>query len=124
MNAKAALEELLLIIDARRWDEMARFLHPDFSCHYVHTGETLDAEAWVRLNADYPGFDRLRIEDLVGAEDAAAARSHITGYSDDELVHFECATFIRTREGLIREMTEVWTDVDQTPPEGTRHAES
>lgn len=122
MDSRAALEQLLLAIDARRWDELGPFLHPEFACHYVHTGESFGPEAWVRLNADYPGFDRLIVEDLVGAGDAAAARCHVTSRHDGEVVHFECATFVKMRDGLIGQMTEVWTDVNQQAPQGTRAA--
>jgi hypothetical protein len=33
---------------------------------------------------------------------------------------YEVASFITERDGLIAELTEVWTDVDETPPERTR----
>lgn len=110
-------------IDERRWKELSNYLHDDFSCQYVHTGETFDREAWVRLNAEYPGFDRLRVEEIVGHADRAACRSHITGESNEGLIHFECATFVQTQSGLIIEMTEVWTDVAKVAPHGTRPAE-
>lgn len=127
MDASELLSRLCDLIDARRWDDLPALLHEDFVCRYVHTGEELDRDAWVRLNADYPGFDRLVLEDLVGAEDRAVARCHITGGVDEsgsadagQLLHFEVATFISARDGRIAEMTEVWTDVAQTPPAGTR----
>lgn len=120
MDARIALGELLKTIDERRWDALGDYLHAEFRCRYVHTGEVLDGPGWIRLNAEYPGFDRLRVEQLVGDAEAAAARSHITGHGDHGLMHFECATFVVMQDGQIREMTEVWTDVDQQPPAGTR----
>lgn len=115
------LGELMDNVDARKWDALAPFLHPDFRCTYVHTGEVLDREAWVRLNAEYPGFDRLRVEEITGNEDSAACRAHVTGFdAEQELNHFECATFVTVQDGLIHTMTEVWTDVDQTAPADTR----
>ncbi|USQ80596.1 ester cyclase [Ornithinimicrobium faecis] len=127
MDASELLTRLCELIEARRWDDLPALLHDDVVCRYVHTGEEFGRDAWVRLNADYPGFDHLVLEDLVGAGERAVARCHVTGASDasgsgmdGQLLHFEVATFISARDGRIAEMTEVWTDVAQTPPEGTR----
>jgi hypothetical protein len=74
----------------------------------------------VQLNAEYPGFGRLGIEQIVGDGDQAADRCHVTTEVGGQLQHFEVATFVTTRDGLVSEMTEVWAGVDQTPPGGTR----
>jgi hypothetical protein len=120
MDARALITRLCEVIDAHEWGEPPQLLHEDFVCRYVHTGETFDRVSWVRLHAEYPGFDHLSLQELVASEDRAAARSHVTGYVDGQPAHFEVATFIAVRDGLIREMTEVWTDVAQTPPDGMR----
>lgn len=120
MDACAVMTRLCDVIDTQGWGDLPDLLDEDFVCRYVHTGETFDRESWVRLNADYPGFDHLVLQDMVGSEDRAAARCHVTAYADDQLLHFEVASFIAVRDGRIVEMTEVWTDVAQTPPHGTR----
>ncbi|SFF54037.1 nuclear transport factor 2 family protein [Blastococcus tunisiensis] len=120
MDAPALLARLCRLIDDRRWTDLTPLLHEDFECRYVHTSETFDRESWVRLNAEYPGFDHMVIHDLVGTDDRAAARCGVTGHVEGELVHFEVATFVTARSGRISEMTEVWTDVARTPPAGTR----
>jgi hypothetical protein len=120
MDASAMMSELARLIDTHSWSDLPGLLHDDFVCRYVHTGETFDRASWVRLNAEYPGFDHLVLEDCIGTEVRAAGRSHVTGYSGGDLRHFEVASFITLREGLIAEMTEVWTDVDETAPAGTR----
>ncbi len=114
------MERLADVIDGHRWDELPELLDPAFTCHYVHTGETFDADSWVRLNADYPCFQNFRLEDCVADQERDAGRAHVTGMADGVQQHFEVATFITVRDGLIADMTEVWTDVDQTAPEGTR----
>ena len=115
MDASVMMRRLADVIDAHSWDELPGLLHDDFTCRYVHTGETFDRASWVRLNAEYPGFDHLVLEDCIGTEARAAGRSHVTGYRDGQLQHFEVATFITLRAGLIADMTEVWTDVNETP---------
>jgi ketosteroid isomerase-like protein len=122
MDAPDLLARLCGLIDARRWPELVPLLSDDFECRYVHTGETFDRAAWVRLNAEYPGFDRLIVQDLVGVGDRAVARCHVTGYAEGRLVGFEVASFVTARDGRISRMTEVWTDVAQTPPAVTRLA--
>jgi hypothetical protein len=123
MDDTTALTGLMLAIDERRWTELAGFLHPDFTCHLVHTGETFDRNGWVAFNAGYPGFGRLVVEEFVGGEDAAACRSRVTGEGPDGAVQaFGCASFAQMRDGLIVRLAEVWTDVDQEPPPGTRQA--
>ncbi|MFJ3404130.1 nuclear transport factor 2 family protein [Promicromonospora sp. NPDC090134] len=120
MSAREVMERLADVIDGHRWDELPGLLDPAFTCTYVHTGETYGADAWVRLNAEYPGFQNLRLEDCVADGERAAGRAHVTGMSDGVVQHFEVATFITARDGVIVKMTEVWTDVDQVAPEGTR----
>lgn len=120
MDATQALTDLMRAIDERRWPDLSGYLHPDFRCRYVHTGETFDRDQWVRLNTEYPGFDHLLVQEVLGESNAAACRSHVTAVAEGELEHFECATFVRLTDGLIHEMTEVWTGVAQSAPDGTR----
>ena len=114
------MNRLADIIDGRRWDDLPALLHRDFCCRYVHTGETFDRDTWVRLNAEYPGFQHFVLEDCLGEGNRAAGRAHVTGESDGQVQHFEVATFITLREGVIGDMTEVWTDVNEVAPIGTR----
>lgn len=108
------------VLDGHRWRDLPALLHPDFSCRYVHTGETFDRHTWVRLNVEYPGFQGYVLEDSVGDGDRAAGRVHVTGESNGQVKHFEVATFITVHEGVIRDMTEVWAGVEEVAPIGTR----
>ncbi len=114
------MKQLADVLDGHRWDDLPALLHRGFRCRYVHTGECFDRDTWVRLNAEYPGFQHFLLEDCVGEESRAAGRAHVTGESEGRLQHFEVATFITLRDGLIGDMTEVWTDVDEVAPSGTR----
>lgn len=116
MTAATLLSDLCRAIEERRWDDLLPLLSADFVCRYVHTGERFDRSAWVRLNAEYPGFDHLLVEDLVDGGDRAVARCHVTGVVADGLAHFEVATFVREVGGVLVEMTEVWADADQSVP--------
>lgn len=120
MDAGPALHGLMTAIAEKRWDDLASFLHPDFVCRLVHTGESFDRDDWIRFNRDYPGFEHLTIEDFIATETEAVCRAHVTGRDEAGPQHFECASFARMEAGLIVQLTEVWTDVDQQAPPGTR----
>ena len=121
MDAAALLTRLAEVIDAHDWDGLAGLLHDDFTCRLVHTGEVFDREQWVRLNADYPGFGRMHLDDLVADGDRGALRARVTGTgSDGKDVAFAVASFGTVRDGRLVELVEVWTDIHQKPPAGTR----
>lgn len=121
VSAADVIQQLAAVIKGHRWDELPTLLHQEFACRYSHTGESFGRDAWVRINADYPGFESFLLEDCVGDGDRAAGRAHVTGVRQGgQLQHFEVATFLMLRDGLIVDMTEVWTDVDQRAPGGTR----
>jgi ketosteroid isomerase-like protein len=121
MDSAALLTHLAELIDAHDWEGLPALLHPDFVCRYVHTGEVFDRDQWVRVNADYPGFQGFHVEELVSDGDRAVLRAKVTGTgSGGEEQVFAVATFATVRDGLLAELTEVWTDVDQQAPDGTR----
>lgn len=121
MDAATLLTRLGTVIDTHDWAALPGVLHPDFTCRLVHTGEVFDRDAWVRFNADYPGFDRMHVEDLVADGDRGVLRARVTGTGTaSERVEFAVASFATVRDGLLVELVEVWADVDQQPPAGTR----
>lgn len=111
MDATDLMRRLATVIDEHHWADLPALLAPDFTCRLVHTGETFDRDRWVRLNAEYPGFQRFVLEDCVGAGDRAVGRAHVTGTGEGGLQHFGVATFITVRDGQVVDMTEVWTDI-------------
>lgn len=121
MDARTLLTRLAEVIDAHDWDTLPTLLHPDFTCRLVHTGEVFDRDGWVRFNAGYPGFQRLVTHDLVAAGDRAVLRATVTGTGATGATEaFALASFATVRDGLVAELVEVWADVDQEAPEGTR----
>ncbi|NYE37470.1 hypothetical protein F4692_002603 [Nocardioides cavernae] len=123
MDAATLLTHLGRVIDAHDWPALPSLLHPDFSCRLVHTGEVFDRDGWVRLNADYPGFQRMHVEDLVADGEKGVLRATVIGTGDDgfDLV-FAVASVGTLRDGLLHELVEVWADVGQAAPAGTRPA--
>lgn len=123
MDPAALLTRLAAVIDAHDWDGLPALLHPDFACRLVHTGEVFDREQWVRFNADYPGFERMHVEDLVADGGRGVLRATVVGRGDaGEQLVFAVASFATVRDDLLVELVEVWADVDQEPPAGTRPA--
>ena len=116
MSAVDLLQHLMLTIDQRKWGELGGFLSPDFTCEYVHTGERFGRDDWIRVNEEYPGFDRLILQQITGDDRTAACRSHVTGRGDTGLMHFECATFVTVKDGRVAQMVEVWADAGQAVP--------
>ena len=121
MDAATLLARLAAVIDAHDWDGLPDLLHPEFTCRLVHTGEVFDKEQWVRFNADYPGFERMHVEDLVADGDRGVLRAKVVGRGEagEELV-FAVASFATVRDDLLVELVEVWADVGQDAPTGTR----
>ena len=117
MDTADVLRALATRIDARDWPGLAELLHPDLRVRLVHTGEVLDRESWVRLNAEYPVVVRFEIEDLVVDGSRGVARSRT--WNDD--VTYYVASFATVEDGLVRDLVEVWTD-DVAPPPAHRPA--
>lgn len=86
----------------------------------MHTGETFDKASSIRLNAEYPGFERLVVEELMAVGERAVVRCLVTATVDGQRAHFEVATFTATTQGQIVAMTDLWVDAGQAPPDGTR----
>lgn len=121
MDATTLLTRLVSVLDAKDWDALPDLLHPDFTCRLVHTGEVVDRDAWVRLNADYPGFVGMRLDEVVGEGTRGALRATVTGTGPEgQEATFVVAGFATVRDARIEAMVEVWADVDQQPPPGTR----
>ena len=122
MSAIELLQRLGDVLDGHRWDDLPALLHPDFVGGYVHTGEQFDRDAFVRLNAEYPGFQRFHWQDFIDAGDRAVGRGLVTATADGQEQRYGVATFVTERDGLIAELTEVWADIIQTPPTDRRPA--
>jgi ketosteroid isomerase-like protein len=121
MDAADLLTRLAESIDAHDWGALPGLLHPDFTCRLVHTGEVFDRDGWVRFNTDYPGFDRMHVEDLVADGDRGVLRARVTGRGGaGEELEFAVASFATVRDDLLVELVEVWADVEHRAPEGTR----
>lgn len=113
-EAAKVLSDLWELIDAQQWDRIRELLDPDVQISYVHTGEILDADTFIRLNREYPGSWRAELVDLVGDGDRAVSRARLSDGHETLWV----ASFATAKGGRITELTEVWTDGGQEPPPG------
>lgn len=111
MDARALLVRLAEVIDAHDWEALSGLLHPDFTCRLVHTGEVFDRDTWVRLNADYPGFQRMVVEDVVADGGRAVIRATVTGIGADGSAE-GCAVASFARSG--RTWSSSWSRSGQT----------
>ncbi len=118
MTPAQVLQEVASRIDQRDSDGLAALLAPGFGCRYVHTGETFDAEGWVRLNREYPGTFSFTCEDSVACGDRAAGLARVSGGGQTHHV----AMFLTVRDGLATDLVEVWTDGLTDPPPERRPA--
>jgi predicted ester cyclase len=116
MSAADVMHRLSSVLDQHRWSDLPDLLHRDFRCRLVHTGETFDRDTWIRFNAEYPGFQRFELQDCIAEHDRVAGRAHVTGLTDGGVQHFEVASFLTVRDGLVIELIEVWTDVELAAP--------
>jgi len=113
-DAVQVLSDLWALTDAQQWDKIADLLDPSVRVRYVHTGELLDAESYLRINRDYPGRWHAAVHDMVGDGDRAASCTRIY---DGEQTYW-VGSFATTRNGRITDLVEVWTDAGQQPPPG------
>ncbi|NLG22175.1 MAG: ester cyclase [Actinomycetales bacterium] len=121
MTETDLMQRFVTVIDDHDWEGLAELLHDEFQCHLVHTGESFGKADWVRFNADYPGFEGMVLEDSVSAGERAVVRASVTGTDPaGQPQRFAVASFATLRDGLIVELTEVWTDVGLEAPAGTR----
>jgi hypothetical protein len=108
----AVLQRFADLIDAQDWDGLGALLAPGFTGRWVHTGETFDGPHFVALNRHYPGSWRFQVEQVVDAGPTAVLMGRVT----DETDTYYVATFARSRQGLLTDLTEVWTDAVMVPP--------
>jgi hypothetical protein len=111
-EAVRVLEDLWAMTDAQQWDKIPDLFDPAVQVRYVHTGEVLDVDSYVRLNREYPGRWHAAVHDIVGDGDRAVSCTRIY---DDEQTYW-VASFATIRSGRITDLVEVWTEGGQQPP--------
>lgn len=112
----SALHRLWQLLDAQAWDGLGEVLDPDVQVSYLHSGETLDRDAFVRVNREYPGRWHCWVADVVRQDDREVARVRVSGGGETYWV----ASFATVHDGRIVELTEVWTSAVGPPPADRR----
>ena|SRR5512146_161107 len=120
-NAEQALRAFWDRIGQRDWAGLGRLLAPGLQTRYLATDELIDgAEAFVRLNAEYPGRWRVTVLDLVAAGDRAVTCARLDAEDGSE-AHY-VTSFATVRGGLVTGLTELWGEAGQPVPEDRRPA--
>ena len=120
-NAEQTLRALWERIDQGDWAGLGHLLAPGLQTRYLQTGELIDgAEAFVRLNAEYPGRFHVTVLDLVAAGDRAVSCARLDAEDGSE-THF-VTSFATVRGGLVTGLTELWAEPGQEVPQDRRPA--
>ena len=109
------LTRLWALLDDQAWDDLAPLFEPDVRIEYLHSRETLDLDAFVLLNREYPGRWRCTVDDAVTAGDRAVVRVRVEGGET-----YWVASFGTVRDGRITALTEVWSPAVADPPADRR----
>lgn len=110
----AAFFDSVVSKDAGR---MREFFRKDAVIRWHNTKEQFTADAFVRMNCDYPGEWKGEIERIETSGDIIILAARV--FSKDNTQSFHVVSFIRTEDDLIKELDEYWGDDDE-PPEWRR----
>lgn len=106
--------------DARDWARALGLLSDDFVAYWPQTRERIrGADAFIAVNANYPGCWRCHLQELIPAGDRATARVLITNGAD--IVH--AVSVYRLHDGQITEAVEVFGDAGEPPYDRSRWTE-
>ncbi|MGO1080106.1 nuclear transport factor 2 family protein [Inquilinus sp. CA228] len=106
--------------DARDWSRALGLLADDFVADWPQTCERVrGADAFIALNANYPGRWRCHLQELIQAGERAVSRVLLTDGND--IVH--AVSLYRLRDGQITEAVEVFADSGEPPYDRSRWTE-
>ncbi len=103
-------------IDAEDWAALHALLADDAVVRYEHTGERLDAAAYVALNRDYPGRWRFAVQEVVDGGARAVLRARVTDGAEEHAV----VVLASAAGGRLLDLVEVWAEVGVAPGSGRR----
>lgn len=119
-DLRAVVETYWSAADARDWDAFAATLADEVLYDLPQTRERIRGkERYLRLNREYPGEWRVRVERVVadGEGRQAAVRTRFTaGAEESPAVHF----FVFDATGRISGITDFWPEPYE-PPAGREH---
>ncbi|TSD84830.1 nuclear transport factor 2 family protein [Mycobacterium sp. KBS0706] len=106
--------------DARDWARALGLLSDDFVADWPQTCERVrGADAFIALNANFPGRWRCHLRELIEAGERAVSWVLLTDGND--IVH--TVSLYRLRDGQITEAVEVFADSGEPPYDRSRWTE-
>jgi ketosteroid isomerase-like protein len=115
-SAAQLLTRLAAAVDAEDWSVLRALLADDAVVRYEHTGEELDATAYVALNRDYPGRWRFEPQEVVDGGDRAVLRARVSDGAETHAV----VVLASVLGGRLVDLVEVWAEVGVQPGSGRR----
>ncbi|VXB52120.1 nuclear transport factor 2 family protein [Nocardioides sp. AX2bis] len=103
-------------VDAEDWPALRALLADHAVVRYEHTGEQMDATAYVALNRDYPGRWRFEAREVVDGGSRAVLRARVSDGTETHAV----VVLASSEAGLLVDLVEVWAEVGAPPESGRR----
>jgi GNAT superfamily N-acetyltransferase len=106
------VQSLWTAVQARDWRQMRALLHDDAQAAWPATGELMDADAFVAVNAEYPEGWTLH---LLALQPQADGRVHSLVRVKHPPASFLADSRFSVRDGRIQRVWELWATVEAAP---------
>ncbi|TCL77027.1 ketosteroid isomerase-like protein [Hydrogenispora ethanolica] len=109
------VREFWRCFDAADFAAVRELMKPDAVIRWPNTRERFHgSESFIQMNQSYPGRWRIRLEQLWSVADQVISVAEVA--AADGSASFYATSFFRFEDGLIRELTEYYSENAAPPP--------